>query len=71
MEREEVPMEIAQIVPGGVLPNDHWHRGTNDGTCSRCRREVSDEDVPLMLWSKNGKNMLIYCETCLGDPLAE
>jgi hypothetical protein len=64
-------MDILQLIPGGVLPNDHWHRGTNDRTCSRCRREVPDEDVPLMLWSEDGEDMLIYCEACLGDPLAE
>jgi hypothetical protein len=71
LESSVEDMDILQLIPGGVLPNDHWHRGTNDRTCSRCRREVPDEDVPLMLWSEDGEDMLIYCEACLGDPLAE
>lgn len=56
---------LTEIVPGGVLPTDYWHRVTNDGTCSRCRREVPDEDVPLRLWRHNGRDMLIYCEACI------
>jgi len=64
-------VHLTQIIPGGILPNDHWHRGTNDGTCSRCRREARWGDgVPVMLWKNDGNDMLIYCEACLGDPLA-
>ncbi len=62
---------LERLIPGGVLLNDYWHRGTNDGTCSRCRCEVPEVDVPLMLWSEDGEDMLIYCEACLGDPLSE
>ena len=56
----------AQFVPCGVKPTDYWHRRTNDGTCSRCRAEVPDHEVPLMMWSPDGHDMLIYCEACLG-----
>ncbi len=59
-----VPVDA--FVPGGIRPTDHWRRGTNDGTCSRCRREVPDDEVPLMFWSADGHDMLIYCEMCLG-----
>ena len=59
-------LSIFAIVPGGLKPTDHWHRMTNDNTCSRCRAPVSDDDVPLMLWSEDGNDMLIYCEACLG-----
>ncbi len=59
-----VPIEA--FVPGGLRSTDHWHRGINDGTCSRCRREVPDDEVPLMFWSPDGEDMLIYCELCLG-----
>lgn len=54
------------MVPGGIKPADHWHVETNDSTCSRCREAVPEDDVPLMLWSDNGKDMLIYCTRCLG-----
>lgn len=59
-------IDIAQLVPGGVLPTDRWHIDTNDGTCSRCRKEPPEHDVPLMFWSGEGDNMLIYCKACLG-----
>jgi hypothetical protein len=58
-------MDAATIIPGGIRPSDHWHRRTNDGTCSRCRREVPEDDVPLLLWRNDGHDMLAYCERCL------
>jgi hypothetical protein len=59
-------MNPADIIPGGIRPTDHWHRRTSDDTCSRCRRQVPEDDVPLHLW-KNGRttDMLTYCERCL------
>lgn len=59
-------IDITALIPGGIKPTDHWHVRTNDDTCSRCRKEVPEEDVPLLLWSQDGENMLIYCEACLG-----
>lgn len=56
---------IEQLIPGGILPTDHWHIGTNDDTCSRCRRPIHEDEVPLMLWDDSRENMLIYCTTCL------
>lgn len=57
-----------QVIPGGIRDSDHWHVITNDGTCSRCRQEVPDDEVPLMLWDRSGMLMLIYCDRCLaGD----
>lgn len=62
-------VKTSDLIPNGILFTDHWHRGTNDGTCSRCARPVPEGDVPLMIWSKDGKDMLIYCERCTGiDP---
>lgn len=59
------PVSIDALVPGGILATDHVHVHTNDGTCSRCRREVPDDDVPLMLWTDAaGERMLIYCQRC-------
>lgn len=64
-------VHLAQIIPYGILPSDYWHRGTNDRTCSRCRREVPDCEAPLMLWRNDGDDLLIYCGACLGDPQDE
>jgi hypothetical protein len=59
----------AAWLSGGIKTTDHWHRKTNDRTCSRCRREVPEDDVPLMVWSPDGHDMLIYCERCIaGEP---
>ncbi len=58
-------VDIATFVPGGIKPTDVWHHDHNDGTCSRCRALVSDHDVPLMLFSECGNDMLIYCWACL------
>ena len=60
------------IVPGGVLATDHWHVGTYDETCSRCRKPIAEDQAPLLLWGgDNGDWMLSYCEDCLGIPPAE
>ena len=60
------PHQIDQFVPGGLKGTDHWHRNRNDNTCSRCREDIAEDDVPLMLWSANGHDMLIFCGKCLG-----
>jgi hypothetical protein len=57
--------DIRDIVPGGLLPSDHVHVKTNDRTCSRCRRAIDDDEVPLMLWEGDGERMLIFCWACL------
>ena len=59
-------MQIDQLLPGGIRGDDHWHRGRNANICSRCREDVPEDDVPLMLWSQDGNDMLIYCEKCCG-----
>lgn len=56
---------VDQFVPGGIKPTDHWHQGTSDNTCSRCREEIPDRDVPLLIWANDGHDMLAYCEKCL------
>ena len=60
------PVSIEALVPGGVERTDVWHLGTDDGTCSRCRSMPPEDDVPLLIWSESGRNMLRYCEECLG-----
>lgn len=63
----EVVMQVEDVLPGGIREADHWHRTTNDYTCSRCRRPIDDDndEVPLLLFSKDGNDMLIYCTDCL------
>jgi len=61
-------VDVADFVPGGIKPTDVWHIKTNDGTCSRCGKLVSDHEVPLMMWDGSGDNMLIYCCRCLEVP---
>ena len=60
-------INIADIVPGGILTTDHLHRETNDGICSRCAEIVPEDDFPLMLWTNGGSDLWIYCTRCL-DP---
>lgn len=61
-------IEIADIVPGGILATDHVHEETNDGICSRCGEIVEEDDVPLHIWlMPGGADMLTYCTRCL-DP---
>lgn len=59
-------IDIGALVPGGVRPTDHVHRITNDDTCSRCRKPVPEDEVPLMLWVNGDEDMLIYCQACTG-----
>lgn len=54
------------LIPGGILETDHWHLGTYDETCSRCRKPIPDHQVPLNLYQ--GNSMLSYCEPCCGVP---
>jgi hypothetical protein len=63
-------LTIADLVPGGIRSTDHLHIRTSDGTCSRCRVFVPEEQVPLLIWV-NGKDLLIYCPACLDTPAPE
>jgi hypothetical protein len=47
-----------------ILSTDFIHHETNDGTCSRCRRQIEEGEVPIMLWPDNSSDMLIYCDDC-------
>lgn len=64
-----VVLPLSALVPGGIKPTDHRHHIINDGTCSRCRRSLREDDVPLMCWiGEGGADMLIYCEDCTRMP---
>ena len=54
------------LIPGGVLESDHAHVGSSDETCSRCRRPIRDDEVPLRCWEGDGTVMWIYCGGCSG-----
>jgi hypothetical protein len=64
------PVSVEGLIPGGIERTDRWHLGTDDGKCSRCGEMPPEDDVPLLIWSEGGNNMLRYCEQCLGvaDP---
>lgn len=58
-------LNIREVIPGSILPADHVHWLKHDNTCSRCRKVVPDDEVPLLMWvGKNADDMLIYCEGC-------
>ncbi len=51
-----------------ILPGDYLHVDTDDGTCSRCRKVIPEDHVPLRLWKKSNPNhMWSYCEDCCGS----
>ncbi len=55
------------LIPGGILPSDHIHVIANDDTCSRCRRAIREDEVPLRCWGgRDGAFMWIYCDDCVG-----
>ena len=48
-----------------ISPNDYVNYKTDDGKCSRCRKEIREDEVPLRLWSLLDPNiMMTYCESC-------
>lgn len=71
--------KLEHLVHGGIQPGDHLHRGTSDGTCSRCREPIAEHEVPILLWpmsrtsvtvgdSLAGDAMYQYCTRCAMDP---
>ena len=54
------------FLDGGIRVNDHLHVGTYDETCSRCRRAIREDEVPLMLWINQAHDMYAYCTDCDG-----
>jgi len=60
--------DIMKFIPGGITASDHCHEKTNDNTCSRCRRKIHDDEVPILLWSQKDNNrMWIFCNDCDGS----
>ena len=58
-------ISIASFVPGGIRATDYLHRKTFDETCSRCRKEIPEWDVPLMLWlPPDNEDMYVFCNAC-------
>lgn len=64
----QTQIQPSDLIPGGIKHDDHWHIGIDDGTCSRCRKPVPDNNVPLRLFSPDGNDQLVYCEPCCGVP---
>ena len=60
-------MSLETFVPGGIQPSDHVYVIVSDNACSRCRREIREEEVPLMIWAgREGTFLWIYCDDCIG-----
>ena len=58
------PIALDAVVPGGIWPIDH--DPGYDETCSRCRRAIPEDEIPLLLWlPPDQTRMLAYCERCL------
>jgi hypothetical protein len=64
VSRKRLVVDPEQLVPGGILETDRWHRDVDDGTCSRCGQVPPEEEVPLLLWAPGGRDMLRYCASC-------
>ena len=56
-------LPIEAIVPGGIRDGDVL---VNDETCSRCRRAIAEDEVPIKLWARDGHGQRIYCDDCTG-----
>lgn len=57
---------------GGIRKTDVLFVETHDGTCSRCREEIAEDEVPLLLWPNpeetGGELMYAFCTRCAFDP---
>ncbi len=52
-----------------ILESDHVNHDTSDELCSRCRNPVKEDEIPLRVWSHDGKDMWIYCPPCRDEVL--
>lgn len=59
---------VETLIPGGVLDRDHIHAGGDDGTCSRCRRPIREDEVLVRYCEGDGTGPCIwlYCDDCIG-----
>lgn len=57
-------MHTDALVPGGILETDKCHVMTDDGTCSRCGKEIGEDEMPVRFWDASGHLMWTYCEDC-------
>lgn len=58
------PLALEQLVPGGILPTDTCYDTVHEDACSRCGREIREDEVPLHLWAGDGRYMWIFCNDC-------
>lgn len=33
-------------------------------TCSKCGHSIPEDHVPLMMWSRDGNYLWVFCEAC-------
>ena len=51
-------VELGESRPDGEYP----HR------CSRCKREIRDEEVPFLAWAQDDRNVMwVICDDCTED----
>jgi len=62
----EITYPSPLIPGGGVKDTDFLHNGWYDETCSRCRKPIPDEEIPLLVWLENRNKMYSYCAECMG-----
>ncbi len=62
----DIDVLVETTIPGGILDRDHIHAGAEDGTCSRCRRPIPEDEVPVRYWEGDGPGLRIwvYCDGC-------
>lgn len=63
---DEAVVPIEALIPGGIRASDHAHVGTSDESCSRCRRPLREDEVPLRCREGDGTVMWIWCDDCSG-----
>ncbi len=59
-------IDITELIPGGIKGSDHLHRGTYYETCSRCRLEFAEDDIPLLCRVHDGRDLYAFCRDCNG-----
>ena len=65
-KRPAISGAVQDLIPGGILASDYLHKKTFDNTCSRCRKKIAEDDVPLILFHAKGEDLYAYCRDCNG-----
>ena len=47
-----------------IRESDHIHAHRYDDTCSRCRRQLEETEVPLLVWIDD-EHLVALCSNCI------